>query len=76
MLAGQDGIDTLFHQPLPSPSNRGDTGLEGCRDLAITPGIANVRGRGGGQYARLQQLPCGVFPLLDQAIKPIPLLFA
>ena len=76
MLAGQDSIDTLFHQPLSRPGNRGDTGLEGCRDLAVTPCLASVRGIGLQQNARLQQLPRRVFALLDQAIKPLSLLIA
>ena len=76
MLAGQDGVDALFHQSLARPSNCVDAGLQGCRNLAVTPGFASVRRVSLQQDARLQQLPRRVFALADQRGQPLPLLVA
>jgi len=76
MLAGQDGVNSLFHEPLSSPGHRAHTGLEGCRDLAVIPGLASLRGVGLQQDARLQQLSRWVVTFFNQFVKPFALLIA
>ncbi len=76
MLAGQHSIDALFHQPLARPSNCVDAGLQGCGNLAVTPGFAGVRRIRLQQNARFQLLPRRVFALGDQRGQPAPLLIA
>ena len=76
MLAGQDGINALFHEPLSSSGHRGCTGVEGCRNLAVIPGLASLRGVGLQQNARLQQLSRWMVALLDQFVKPFAFLVA
>ena len=76
MLAGQDGVDALFHQALASPSHRVDAGFQGCRDLAVTPGFASIRCVRLQQDARLEQLPCRVLALANQCVQPLAFLIA
>ena len=58
MLAGQDGVDALFHQALASPSNCVNAGLQGGRYLAVTPRFAypSAEGRGAGGAGSSNQL--------------------
>jgi hypothetical protein len=76
MLADQDGLEAFLHQLLPGPGNRGDAGIQGGGDLAVTPSLAGLRSIGLQQDTRLHQLASAVFALLDQRVELFALLVA
>jgi hypothetical protein len=76
MLADQDGLEAFLHQLLPCPGNRADAGIQGGRDLAVTPSFAGLRSIGFQQDARPHQLACTVFALMDQRVEPFARLAA
>ncbi len=46
MLVDQHGLEPFFHQLLTGPCHRVDAGIEGRRNLAVTPSFAGFRGVG------------------------------
>ena len=45
MLADQDGLKPFFHQLLTSPCHCVRAGIEGRRNLAVTPSFTSFRSR-------------------------------
>ena len=76
MLAGKDGLEPFLHQLLPGPGNRGDAGIQGGGDFAVTPTFAGLGGISFQQNARLNQLAGAAFALLDQRVELFTLLVA
>jgi hypothetical protein len=74
MLAGQHRVESLLHQLLAGSGNRGDAGVQGEGDLAITPPFAGLRRVGFQQDARPHQLARAVFALMDQRVELFALL--
>ena len=74
MLADQDRLEPLFHQLLAGPGNRGGAGIQGRRDLAVTPAFARFRGVRLQKDARLGELPGRMFARMDQRAEPLALL--
>jgi hypothetical protein len=76
MLADQDGLEPFFHQLLTGPCHRVDAGIQGRRNLAVTPSFAGFRGVSLQQDACLRQQPGRVFACMYQRVEPLPLIIA
>ena len=70
------GLEPFLHQLLAGPGNGVDAGIQRGGDLAVAPAFAGLGGIGLQQDARLHQLTCSVFALLDQRVEPFALLVA
>src|SRR5271168_1710144 len=76
MLAGQDGLEAFLHQLPAGPGHRADAEVQRRGDLAVTPSFAGLGRVRLQQDARLYQLACTVFALVDQRVEPFALLIA
>jgi len=72
MLAGQHRLRRFLHQLLTRPGYRGDAGIRDDGDLAVTPPCAGIGGTGLQQDARIHELACTLFAILDQCVINLP----
>ena len=68
MLAGQGGLEPLFHQPLTRPGNRIDAALQRRRDLAVAPAFAGVRGVAFNKMRAFSSFCAGCLPVWIKAV--------
>jgi hypothetical protein len=69
MVTLQRAFNAFLDQTLACPGDRIDAGVERGGDLTVAPALSGVRGVGFQQDASLQQVPRGVFVLIDRRIE-------
>ena len=76
MLPDQDGLEPFFHQLLTGPCHRVDAGIQGRRNLAVTPSFAGFEASAFNRMRAFVSSRAECLPCMYQRVEPLPLIIA